>query len=165
MSGERQALIVGAGIGGLAAAVALRSAGWTVRVLERAASPRELGFALALAPNALKALRELGLADVVIARGAEVHTFEVRRLDGAFLKRVTFVDRGPDTRSVVTLRPALHGALLEAIPASALHLNHDVRDITIGPREAEVTLADGSRAAAGILIGADGKNLPISVWA
>lgn len=156
MSGDRQALIVGAGIGGLAAAVALRTAGWTVRVLERASSPRELGFALALAPNALKALRELGLADTVIARGAEVHTFEVRRLDGAFLKRVNFVDRGTDSRSVVTLRPALHGALLDAIPASSLFLNHDVRDLTTAAGEARVTLADGSRASAGILVGADG---------
>ena len=63
MSGDRSALIVGAGIGGLAAAISLQRAGWRVRVLERANNPRELGFALALAPNALKALRELGLAE------------------------------------------------------------------------------------------------------
>jgi 2-polyprenyl-6-methoxyphenol hydroxylase-like FAD-dependent oxidoreductase len=53
LSVDRTALVVGAGIGGLAAAIALRRIGWDVRVLERAASPRELGFALALAPNAL----------------------------------------------------------------------------------------------------------------
>jgi 2-polyprenyl-6-methoxyphenol hydroxylase-like FAD-dependent oxidoreductase len=51
-----RALIVGAGIGGLAAALALRQAGWDVRVYERAKSPRELGFALLLAPNAMAAL-------------------------------------------------------------------------------------------------------------
>ena len=60
------ALIVGAGIGGLAAGVALRRAGWQVRVFERAAQPRELGFGLALAPNAIAAVRELGLADAVL---------------------------------------------------------------------------------------------------
>jgi len=43
------ALIVGAGIGGLAAGLALRRAGWQVRILERSRNPRELGFALALA--------------------------------------------------------------------------------------------------------------------
>ncbi|HXD17971.1 MAG TPA: NAD(P)-binding protein, partial [Vicinamibacterales bacterium] len=63
MSAGRTALIVGAGIGGLAAAIALRRAGWTVRVFERAASPRELGFALLLAPNAMHALGALGLAE------------------------------------------------------------------------------------------------------
>jgi FAD binding domain len=66
-SNERTALIVGAGIGGLAAGVALRHVGWNVRIFERAASPRELGFALLLAPNAISALRRLGLADRVIA--------------------------------------------------------------------------------------------------
>jgi 2-polyprenyl-6-methoxyphenol hydroxylase-like FAD-dependent oxidoreductase len=60
----RTALIVGAGIGGLAAALALRRAGWDVRVFERAASPGELGFALLLAPNAMHALGALGLAEV-----------------------------------------------------------------------------------------------------
>ena len=49
----RTALIVGAGIGGLAAGIALRRAGWRARVFERAAAPRELGFALNLAPNAV----------------------------------------------------------------------------------------------------------------
>jgi 2-polyprenyl-6-methoxyphenol hydroxylase-like FAD-dependent oxidoreductase len=48
---SRTALIVGAGIGGLSAGIALRRAGWAVRIFERAASPRELGFGLALAPN------------------------------------------------------------------------------------------------------------------
>jgi glycine/D-amino acid oxidase-like deaminating enzyme len=44
MRNARTALIVGAGIGGLAAGLALRRAGWTVRIHERAVSPRELGF-------------------------------------------------------------------------------------------------------------------------
>ena len=66
----RTALIVGAGIGGLSAAISLRKAGWNVRVFERAASVRELGFALLVAPNAMAALRELGVANAVLARGS-----------------------------------------------------------------------------------------------
>ena len=156
MSADRSALIVGAGIGGLAAAISLRRAGWEVRVLERAETPRELGFALALAPNALKALREIGLADAVRLAGAEVHTFEVRRLDGARMKRVTFRASGPDMRSVVTLRPALHGALLEALGPEALLLGHDVQDIDVSAEAAGVTLGDGRTLEAGVLVGADG---------
>ena len=156
MNGDRSALIVGAGIGGLAAAVSLQRAGWRVRVLERAGNPRELGFALALAPNALKALRELGLADTVIAAGAEVHTFEVRRPDGTVMKRVTFANRGPDSRSVVTLRPALHGALLGEVRADALLLAHEVRDITTAESSASVIVADGRQLSADVVVGADG---------
>lgn len=156
MSRERTALVVGAGIGGLSAAVALRRAGWDVRVLERADSPRELGFALALAPNALKALRELGLADAVTEAGAVVHTFVVRRADGALLKRIHFRTTAPDSRSVVTLRPALHGALLAAVPAESLLLGHEVRGLTSIADGAAVTLADGRTLDGAVLIGADG---------
>src|SRR5687768_4057541 len=139
----RSALIVGAGIGGLAAAIALRRAGWDARVLERAASPRELGFALALAPNALKALDEIGLAAAVAQAGAHVHTFEFRRADGSILKRIDFRRAPPGARSIVTLRPALHGALIEALPAEALYLNHDVRHVTQTADRVSATLVDG----------------------
>ena len=57
---KRTALIVGAAIGGLSAAIALRQAGWTVRLFERAATARELGFGLVVAPNAIAGLRQLG---------------------------------------------------------------------------------------------------------
>ena len=83
----RTALIVGAGIGGLSAAISLRGAGWNVRVFERASSVRELGFALLVAPNAMAALRELAVADVVLARGIAPTRGEARRMDGTILKR------------------------------------------------------------------------------
>jgi 2-polyprenyl-6-methoxyphenol hydroxylase-like FAD-dependent oxidoreductase len=54
---------VGAGIGGLAAALALRNAGWNVWIFERTREPRELGFGLLLAPNAIAALRALAMFD------------------------------------------------------------------------------------------------------
>ena len=62
---ERTALIVGAGIGGLTAGVALRRAGWRIRIFERAANPRELGFAPAISlaqglAGTLAAYREAG---------------------------------------------------------------------------------------------------------
>src|SRR5262245_62006420 len=123
----RHAVIVGAGIGGLAAAIALRRAGWDVRVVEQAGSPRELGFALALAPNALEALRELGLKDDVMSRGVEVKAFEVRRPDGRVMKRVDL--QGDAVQSVVTLRPALHGALLTAVGSDALLLGRRVTGV------------------------------------
>src|SRR6185503_10995586 len=139
MSAGRTALIVGAGIGGLAAAIALRRAGWTVRVFERAASPRELGFALLLAPNAMHALGALGLAETARRGGAVATSGEMRRPDGTVLRRFdTAAARALlDEDAVCILRPVLHGAL----PAAD---------------GVEVTLANGKVARGDILIGADG---------
>ena len=122
-----RALIVGAGIGGLAAALALRRSGWDVQVFEQAGTPRELGFALALAPNALEALRELGLKDDVVARGAQVKRFEVRRPDGQVVKHVDL--QGDRFQSIVLLRPALHGTLLDAVGPDAIRLGHRVTSL------------------------------------
>src|SRR5687767_8407001 len=120
----RTALIVGAGIGGLSAGIALRQAGWNIRIFERASSPRELGFGLGLAPNAIEALRSLGIADEVIARGFQPTRGEVRRMDGTVLKRAD-VPRGTLGPMVMALRPALHGALLEAVGADAIVPNSE----------------------------------------
>src|SRR5688500_20156900 len=115
------ALIVGAGIGGLAAALALRRRGWDARVFERASTPRELGFALALAPNAMAALRELGVAEPVMRDGFVTRSIEIRRGDGMLLKRMDF-DAGA-LYSVVALRTVVHGSLLDAVGTEALALN------------------------------------------
>ena len=62
-------LVVGGGIGGLSAALALARAGVPVRVLERAAQFAELGAGLQLAPNATRVLARLGVLDQVLAAG------------------------------------------------------------------------------------------------
>ena len=111
----RSAIIVGAGIGGLSAGIALRQAGWDVRIFERSQSLRELGFGVGLAPNAMAALGELGVGNEVLERSFEPTGAEARRPDGTVLKRVTIprgVLGGP---FVMAMRPAVYGALLEAV--------------------------------------------------
>ena len=115
------ALIVGAGIGGLSAALALRNAGCHVRVFEQAESPRELGFGVALAPNAIAALRKLGVADTVLARGFQPRRGELRRMDGSVLKRASCRQDALGGPMIVALRPALHGALLDAVGVDDHH--------------------------------------------
>ena len=153
----RTALIVGAGIGGLSAGIALRNAGWHIRIFERATSPRELGFGLLVAPNAISALRTLGVADVVLARGFAPVRGEVRRMDGTVIKRAEFPD--PELlggRTVVALRPALHGALLEAVGAETLTLNSQVTGFEVGRGRVAVRTAAGHTAEGDLLVGADG---------
>jgi 2-polyprenyl-6-methoxyphenol hydroxylase-like FAD-dependent oxidoreductase len=152
----RTALIVGAGIGGLAAGVALRRSGWHVRIFERAASPRELGFALNLAPNAMVALRELGLADRLITDGSVIAEVEVRHAGGRVLKRLNVAAELTRAPSVVALRPALHGALLNAIEEETLLLSSEAVGFEFTNTGVVLTLRDGRSETGDILIGADG---------
>ena len=152
----RTALIVGAGIGGLAAGVALQRAGWHVRIHERAAHPRELGFGVLLAPNALAQLRELGVATAIADRTVPQASVEIRALNGRVLRRLNIAAAG---QAVVALRPDLHGALLEAVGAAgedALQLSSDVVSFAQHGRRVTLTLANGQTDSGDILVGADG---------
>ncbi len=152
----RTALIVGAGIGGLSAGIALRRAGWNIRVFERASSPRELGFGVALAPNAIAALRELGVADVVLARSFEPRRGELRRLDGTVLKRAELPPGALGGPMVLTLRPALHGALLETVGMDAIALESHATGFTLIDDRITLQMANGHIASGDLLVGADG---------
>ena len=153
---KRTALIVGAGIGGLSAGIALRQAGWRVCIFERAASPRELGFGLGLAPNAVQALRALGVADAVLARGFAPRRGEMRRMDGTVLKRAELPPQALGGPLFMALRPALHGALLDAIGPEALTLGCEAAGFTTDGGRVTLRLADGRLIEGDLLIGADG---------
>ncbi|MCX2183736.1 FAD-dependent monooxygenase [Streptomyces sp. SKN60] len=84
---QHRAVVVGAGIGGLTAAVALRAHGWDVTVLERAADLAPVGAGIGLAPNALRALDVIGLGTPVRALAAWQGDGGMRRPDGRWLAR------------------------------------------------------------------------------
>ena len=152
----RTALIVGAGIGGLATGIALRQAGWRARVFERAANPRELGFALNLAPNAMAALAALGLADALLASGHRTRQVEIRNPDGTALKRFEIPGEIAGQPPIVALRQALHGALLGATPAAEVALGREAAGFDVTPDGVRLVFADGSSETGDLLIGADG---------
>jgi 2-polyprenyl-6-methoxyphenol hydroxylase-like FAD-dependent oxidoreductase len=152
----RRALIVGAGIGGLSAGIALRKAGWDVRIFERSASPRELGFGIGLAPNAIAALRDLGVADTIVARGFEPTRGELRRMNGTVLKRAAIprgILGGP---FVVAMRPALYGALLDAVGGDTVTPGVEATGFTVHGDRVTLSLANGTSVDADLLVGADG---------
>ena len=152
----RTALVVGAGIGGLSAAIALRQAGWNVRIFEQALSPRELGFGVGLAPNAIAALRDLGVADGVVAQGFAPGRGEFRRTDGSILKRAELPPNTLGGPLLVALRPALHGALLDAVGVDAISLNSKVAGFTAAEDRVTLRLANDTAVNGDLLVGADG---------
>ncbi|MFF7178817.1 FAD-dependent monooxygenase [Streptomyces sp. NPDC008121] len=86
---QHRAVVVGAGIGGLTAAVALRRQGWSVTVLERAAALAPVGAGIALAPNAQRALDVVGLGDRVRELSAWQGDGGMRAPNGRWLARTS----------------------------------------------------------------------------
>ena len=78
----RRAVVVGAGIGGVAAAGALAQAGWQVTVLERAPELGEVGAGISIWPPALRVLDGLGIGDKLRGEGSLSGSAGVRRPDG-----------------------------------------------------------------------------------
>ena len=72
--------IVGGGVGGLAAALALERRGAEIVICEQSPALNEIGAGLNLSPNALMALRVLGVEDAVIARGSEIRSWKSGRI-------------------------------------------------------------------------------------
>ncbi|MCD0442626.1 FAD-dependent monooxygenase [Glycomyces sp. A-F 0318] len=135
-----RAVVVGAGIGGLAAAVALRRVGWQVDVFERAAALGEVGAAVSIAPNAAKALRGLGLEPALRAAACELDGLESRTRTG---KRITGVDAGLLRRRYGgglynVHRAALHGILRDALGDGAVHTGRTATGAASGASGASV---------------------------
>jgi salicylate hydroxylase len=75
------AAVVGGGIGGLAAALALLRAGWDVRVYEQSGAVSQVGAGIQLAPNCTRILDRLGVLPAIEARAFAPAAFEFRRWD------------------------------------------------------------------------------------
>ncbi|NYI76870.1 FAD-dependent oxidoreductase [Nocardioides panzhihuensis] len=114
-SAGRRALVVGAGIGGLTAALALSRVGWQVTVLERAPELGEVGAGLSIWPQAWRILTDLGVADRLVDGTRPAIQAGLRRPDGRWLAKVGLdaVERTPVMVHRARLHEALVGALAE----------------------------------------------------
>ncbi|MEE6164321.1 MULTISPECIES: FAD-dependent oxidoreductase [unclassified Mycolicibacterium] len=150
-------LVVGAGITGLATAVALQRQGFEVRVLE-ARDDTSAGTGISIWPNALAALDELGLGDAVRSAGGRVTAGAVRWHDGTWLRRPEpgrFI-RALGEPLVVIRRADLTDILSAPLAAGTVEYGVGVRGLVTTADGVRVTVSDGSTRDAAAVVGADG---------
>jgi salicylate hydroxylase len=166
-------LIVGAGIGGLTAALALLRRGYRVDLFEQAGELKEVGAGLQISANGTRALYELGVGDTLRALACEPKEKEIRLWSSGQAWKL--FDVGPISVArwgfpyFTMYRPDLLGVLAAAVREAgpdSLHLKRKCAGFTQGNGRVQVDFTDGSHAEGDVLIGADGvhSNIRAGLW-
>ena len=152
--------VVGAGIGGLSAALSLLTAGFDVHVYERAATLGEVGAGIQVSPNASRVLHRLGLGETLARTGVKPLALRQRRWDDGRTLLYT-----PWSESIEAAfgfpyyqmhRADLLAVLAGAIPAERIHLGHRLIGLTDRGDDVVARFANGTRVETDVLVGADG---------
>lgn len=152
--------IVGAGIGGLTAALALRREGFDVHVYEQTSILREVGAGVAISPNAVKVLHHLKLGEALQAVGVVSSSMDSRDWrTGALLGRVPLAEAAVARWGAPFFhlhRADLHNALRAALGDG--HITLGTRCVAVEEQTSSVGIrfGDGREATGDLLIGADG---------
>jgi len=146
--------IIGGGIGGLTAALALRQFGFAPEVFEQAPELLEVGAAIIMWPNAMRVLHRLGVGESVRQHGGVVAQTLWLKQDGQLLNHVRLPKT--DAPAVVIHRADLQQALLHALPQDSIHLGHVFEAYEQLPDRIVAHFCDGPPFECDVLIGADG---------
>ena len=145
-----QIAIIGGGIGGLTAALALRQSGFDAEVFEQAPALLDVGAAIAIWPNAMRVLERLQLFEKILEEAGVMEEIRWLDQDGFLINRVTI------PLAVALHRADLQSTLLDALPDTSIHLDHNFVSYKQHGDKMIATFANGKSVEADFLIGADG---------
>ena len=155
-------IVVGGGICGLTAALALRRAGFEVDVYEQAPELTQIGGGINMGPNAVRILRRLGLAAGLDREGVRpLFTHQRRWQDGRTLQRARLnplCEELYGAPHITIHRADLLDVIASGFPAERIHLGHRLVGVEDKGDRIEARFENGARITADILIGADGIN-------
>jgi salicylate hydroxylase len=160
MGRRKKVVIIGAGIGGLAAGCALHQRGIEVQIYERASVLEEVGAGLQVGPNSVKVFRALGLEQQLRRNAFEPLTMVSLKYDDASLryreplKGVAEAKYGAPY--MTAHRADIHRLLREALPGQRLHLGAQCIGANSSGASGSAHFADGTEVEGDVVIGADG---------
>ncbi|XP_015581416.2 monooxygenase 2 [Ricinus communis] len=162
----QDAVIVGAGIAGLATAVALKRVGIQALILERSDGLRATGSALTLFPNAWLALDALGVSHKLTSFYSSALRGSVTNVATGAVQEISFVGNNGGPKSVH--RKALLEALVQELPADSVRFSSKFTAIEMveqgGTSIPVVHLEDGTTVKSKVLIGCDGVHSVVAQW-
>ena len=163
MSSSRKALIVGGGIGGLSAAIAMKRIGWEVCVFEQAPELTEVGVAVQTFPNCSNAMDKLGILDDYAAMCAEITNMGILSTGGTLLLDLNFqrAIRRTGYRSYSAHRYEMIEMLGGFLNEDELSLSSVAHSYRVEAGRAILELSDGREFLGDVLIAADGINSSI----
>ncbi|HEX6001171.1 MAG TPA: FAD-dependent monooxygenase [Hyphomicrobiaceae bacterium] len=148
--------VVGGGIGGSAATVALLQRGIDVHLYEQAPALTEVGAGVAVQPNGTRMLRKLGLGDGVARYGARWTDPQYRRPDGTFAASMWPREESESIEFYGFHRADLLGLFVDKLPPAIVHTGHKCVGFEQTDGEATIVFANGARVTADVVVGADG---------
>ncbi|NHU86049.1 FAD-dependent urate hydroxylase HpxO [Kocuria sp. JC486] len=154
-------IVIGAGMGGLSAAIALRNDGHDVEVFEKVRSMRPVGAAISVWPNGAKALNFLGLRDQAAALGGNLRRMGYR--DGVTGEEMCHFSMDPliekaGQKPYPMARAALQDMLRHEFGVDRVHLGKSCTGVEETGGVVRAFFEDGSTATADLLIAADGTH-------
>ena len=149
--------IIGAGMGGMAAAGTLRQAGLEVAVFEQAHQFGRIGAGIQMLPNSMKVLRGIGVEDKLRLRAFAPYSHLNRVGDtGEFKRELPMPEDLYGAPFLCMHRADLHEALTSIVPPEIIHLNKKLVRLEQNGGPVTLFFADGTTAKADAVIGADG---------
>ena len=153
-----KAIIIGSGMAGLAAGIAMRQAGYHVEIYEKTRKLRPAGAGISLWSNGIKVLNRLGLGEEVAAIGGQMNRMEYRTHQGEVLNHINLMPLVEQVgqRPYPVSRTELQQMMLKAFGEADVQMGMRCVEVKQDTDSATAIFEDGSAATGDLVIGADG---------